>query len=158
MILCSQAIDAKPYNVSGTDSTWENCSLRKWLNKDFYEKAFSKNEQSKILRSKVSAEKNPKYNSNPGNDTEDNIFLLSIDEVEKYKIPTRCVPTDYAWKNGAYVNRFNKETNCWWWLRTQGIENNTASGVDISGKIDHIGNTNNIVDNCVRPAMWINLN
>ena len=33
-------IETKPYNVENEDVTWETCSLRKWLNVDFYDDNF----------------------------------------------------------------------------------------------------------------------
>ena len=38
------ALDCVPFNEDG-ESSWEDCSLREWLNNDFYEEAFSKTEK-----------------------------------------------------------------------------------------------------------------
>lgn len=62
----------------------ENCSLREWLNEEFYNSAFSNSEKEQILSVTVPADKNPEYDTNSGNDTEDKIFLLSVSEAKKY--------------------------------------------------------------------------
>lgn len=50
-------LDCKPYHKSLEKVTWENCTLRKWLNNGFLFTAFSPEEREKILLSNV---KNPK--------------------------------------------------------------------------------------------------
>ena len=120
LVISKYALDCQPYNTDYTDVTWESCTLRTWLNDDFLNEAFSADEQSYIVQTTVTADENPKYDTDPGNDTKDRIFLLSIDEAEKYfswGSRRRCEPTDYAVSNGAYES---DSGNCWWWLRSPG--------------------------------------
>ena len=45
----------------------------------------------------VSANKNPKYDTDPGNTAKDRVFLLSIVEAEKYFTSDearKCIPTE----------------------------------------------------------------
>lgn len=84
LVISKEALDCKPYNTSYTDVTWETCTLRKWLNNDFINAAFSADERTMIPTVTVSADKNPDYSTNPGNATQDQVFLLSITEVNKY--------------------------------------------------------------------------
>ena len=42
------AVDCLPFDEDG-GAYWEDCSLREWLNTDFYEEAFSKSEKKQIL-------------------------------------------------------------------------------------------------------------
>ncbi|MCQ2603381.1 MAG: DUF6273 domain-containing protein, partial [Clostridia bacterium] len=84
LVISKYALDCKLYNTSKTSVTWETCSLRKWLNNTFYKTAFDANDSVFISKSTVSADKNPSYSTNPGNATSDNVFLLSIAEVNKY--------------------------------------------------------------------------
>ena len=75
------------YNNIKEDVTWETSSIREWLNEEFYNNAFNKTEQERILISRL-------YNNydkgvllsktNGGNDTDDKVFLLSEKEIEKY--------------------------------------------------------------------------
>lgn len=64
--------------------TWESCSLRKWLNDEFLNEAFLPIEQSKILLTEVSNPDNLLFGSDGGNDTEDRLFLLGVDDLRKY--------------------------------------------------------------------------
>ena len=105
----------------------------------------------------VTADKNPKYGANPGNDTTDKIFLLSITEAEKYFSSNSkrvCKPTAYAEANGVYISN---DSSCWWWLRSPGVLPNSAADVADGGSIYYVGNYANDVNICVRPAMWISI-
>ncbi len=161
LVISKYALDCKPYNTSYTDVTWETCTLRKWLNNDFINAAFSADEKAMIPTVTVSADKNPEYSTNPGNSTSDNVFLLSINEAEKYfsdDDALTCAPTDYAIAHGAlpFSNQDGLYT-CWWWLRSPGgTQDNAAyvnSDVDVDEYGDHVGHGNI----AVRPALWIDL-
>lgn len=156
LVISKEALDCKPYNTSYTDVTWETCTLRKWLNNDFINAAFSADERTMIPTVTVSADKNPDYSTNPGNATQDQVFLLSITEVNKYfssDSARQCKPTDYAVANGAWGSG-----NCWWWLRSPGRDQITAAYVGADGDVDVYGISVNIDDIAVRPALWIDLN
>ena len=106
----------------------------------------------------VSADKNPDYNTNPGNATQDQVFLLSTMEANKYfssNSARKCRPTDYAVANGAYVNSSNG--NCWWWLRSPGIDQIYAARVVDDGDIREDGDYVHGANYAVRPALWIDL-
>jgi len=158
LLVSKQALDCQQYNTSHTDVTWENCSLRKWMNGTFLNNAFSAEEQAQIQSTNVSAGKNPNYSTNPGNATTDKVFLLSIREAEKYftsDSARKCKPTKYAVANGAYVN--SDDGNCWWWLRSPGDSQLYAADVGFGSSVRYRGDFVNCVDICVRPALWINL-
>jgi hypothetical protein len=156
LLISKYAIDCKQYNTSKTDVTWETCTLRKWLNNDFINSAFSTDEKAMIPMVTVSADKNPKYSTDPGNVTQDQVFLLSITEVNEYfssNSARRCKPTDYAVANGTWESG----GNCWWWLRTPGSTQNSAAHVDTVGDVSEYVRNVNYSDGAVRPAMWIEL-
>ena len=156
LVISKYGLDCISYNAKKETATWETCSLRNWLNKTFYSQAFSSEERLMIADSIVTADKNPEYNTNPGNDTTDKIFLLSITEAEKYFSSNSkrvCKPTAYATANGAYTSN----SSCWWWLRSPGSSQYSAAGVSIGGSIDYYGIYVYGVYGCVRPALWINL-
>ena len=69
-LLSEKGLDCQKYNNKLEDVTWENCSLRKWLNNDFLNEAFNEAEKNAIPTSKV---KNRYYyqRSDAGNDTKD---------------------------------------------------------------------------------------
>ena len=157
LVISKEALDCKPYNKSCTDVTWETCTLRKWLNNDFINAAFSADERTMIPTVTVSADKNPDYSTNPGNATQDQVFLLSITEVNKYfssDSARQCKPTDYAVANGAWES---DSGNCWWWLWSPGLTQDYAASVYSDGDVA-FGNRVDCDDSAVRPALWIDLN
>ena len=158
LVISKEALDCKPYNTSDTDVTWETCTLRKWLNNDFINAAFSADERTMIPTVTVSADKNPDYSTNPGNATQDQVFLLSITEVNKYfssDSARQCKPTDYAVANGAWES---DNGNCWWWLRSPGDDQADAADVTVAGVVYEYGHYVGIDTDAVRPALWIDLN
>lgn len=159
LVISKYALDHKPYNTSNTDVTWETSTLRKWLNNDFLGSAFSANEKAMIPTVTVSADKNPNHSTNPGNTTQDQVFLLSITEVNKYfnsDSARQCEPTDYAVANG--VSEFGSGC-CWWWLRSPGDTRNSAANVGSVGDVDEEYGAYICSDGAaVRPALWIELN
>ena len=158
LVISDKALDCQPYNVDDENVTWETCTLRSWLNSDFYNTAFSEEDKKVIVQTEVSADKNPDYDTNPGNDTMDNVFLLSITEAEKYfslNSARECKPTEYAVANGAAFWNVNRK--CWWWLRSPASIQVCAAGVSADGSIGYSGIYVYAVDACIRPAMWISL-
>lgn len=191
LVISEYGIDAKPYNVEYEDVTWETCSLRKWLNDDFLMGAFSTDERKRIRLSHIEAERNPEYDTDPGNDTLDYVFLLSINEAERYFASYKdrmCRPTEGALDNGAFAyvksvgdmfyqvmfwDYARPEAYGFWWLRSPGDDSLDAAHVDNLGNVGYRGcGVNDVrssgyvyyhglyvnnVGNCVRPALWINL-
>ena len=120
--------------------------------------AFTPEQQKSILKKTVSADKNPIYTTDPGNDTEDMVFLLSIDEAERYlsnNSARQAQTTAYAVSMGAYTQ--NNTGNTWWWLRSPGSSNYYALYVNIDGSIILFGDNFDGDYGAVRPALWINL-
>ena len=158
LLISRYALDCKPYNEKYESITWETCTLRGWLNNEFFNKAFSAEEKQSILQSDVSADKNPKYSTNPGNATKDKVFLLSVVEANKYfksDDARKCAPTDYAVQQGAYTS--GSARACWWWLRSPGFLSDYAADVNRVGSICGLGDD---VDHCscaVRPCVRVRL-
>lgn len=84
LLLSKYILDCKKYNSENTAITWEKCSLRNWLNNDFYLEAFDSNEQNRILTTNVINSNNSSFGTYGGNNTNDKIFCLSIEEIRKY--------------------------------------------------------------------------
>ena len=158
LVISDKALDCQPYNEVYEYVTWEECTLRKWLNNDFINSAFTDEEKAIIPTVTVSADKNPEYCTNPGKATKDEVFLLSITEANKYfssNSARKCTPTNYAVANGVYKS---DSGFFWWWLRSPGGGQYSAAGVYIDGGVDENGI---YVDGdyfAVRPALWIDLN
>ena len=140
-------------NLSGyinQKDLWEESYVRKLLNEEFYIHAFSKSERERILLSKLKNEGNKKYHIKNAVDTEDYIFLLSVNEVEKY-MPTeesrKASPTPYA--SGQYMPRKYKYNE--WKLRTPGKVG--MASVNLLCNLDLYGDDRQY--NYIRPALWI---
>ena len=163
LVISDKALDFQTYNSSITSVTWETCTLRKWLNTDFVNDAFSDGEKAMIPTVTVSADKNPQYDTDPGNATKDKVFLLSIVEAEKYFTSDEareCVPTEYAISNGACTSdSYTKggKATCWWWLRSPGYDQYDAAGVHVDGDVHELGLCVSGGGDAVRPAMWISI-
>ena len=143
------------YNEEYTYVTWETCTLRKWLNDTFIKDIFSAEEMKAVTLSDVSADKNPNYYTNQGNDTKDKLFLLSIKEVEQYFVSNEkrlCKPTKYD--NGAYEHSCEYD---WWWLRSAGHYGDCAVSVGYDGSVNYTGGNVYHCHSSVRPAFWVNL-
>lgn len=167
------ALDCKLYHESREEVTWETCSLRSWLNNEFYEKAFTESEQERIAETKVSTPDNSEHGSEGGNDTNDKVFLLSMEEADKYfePDPRDCPPgrrrqlTEYAKAQGGYSYSEAVEgaygttefDGCGdWWLRTPGHDNKSVCLVTVLGNYEKIGVlASGAYDRVVVPAMWV---
>lgn len=157
LIISKYALDCKQYNTSLITVTWKTCTLRNWLNNDFINTAFSAEEKLIIPTVTVTADKNPEYKTNPGEATQDQVFLLSILEANKYfnsDSARQCKPTDYAVTNGALES---DSGNCYWWLRSPGSNQTNAARVDYDGDVLEYGRNVYSVSTAVRPALWIDL-
>ena len=156
LLISAYGLDAKLYNEEFKYVTWEACALRRWLYEDFYNAAFTEDEKKRIIATNVKNSDNPEYNTSGGNNTEDRIFLLSIDEAEKYLTESerRLIPTPYAAKQGEWQGN---NGNCWWWLRSPGISPYGAACVDDEGSIRSRNHIAMRVKFAVCPALWIEL-
>lgn len=161
LVISKYGLDAKPYNDEYVDVTWETCTLRSRLNDEFFSEAFTSREKSQIPTVTVTADSNPNYDTNPGNNTQDKVFLLSIDEVNKYFYSDRereCRATEYAVAQGAGLSASALyEGNCSWWLRTPGGFSSYACYVGYDGYVNNHASNVNYNNVGVRPAMWIEL-
>lgn len=171
LVVSKYGLDAQPYNKDYTSVTWETCTLRKWLNGTFYNKAFSSAEQAAILTTNVNNSKSQCYsgwNTSGGNNTQDKVFLLSYAEANKYfgvthdttsNTKSRVAPTAYAIAQGTYTYYSNKTADGTdagrWWLRSPGFYQSSAAGVRTDGSLDYYRVDDD--SGSVRPALWVNV-
>ena len=163
-LLSLYALDSKAYNKTWTDVTWETCTLRSWLNGEFYQSAFSDVEQELILLTDLTADANDKYKTEAGNNTQDKVFLLGMSEARQYfdtDTERMCVPTPYAIEQGAwaqddYTNE-KGEATCFWWLRSPGNDLNHGAYVHLEGNINTNGTLVSYGNRTARPAIWVDL-
>lgn len=169
LLLSKYILDCKSYNNTNVDITWENCTLREWLNDTFINIAFNNNEQNCIETTHINnndfiSERGSSISIiSAGNDTNDKIFCISVDELKNYfkqenfftynkRLSTNG--TDYAINviNGGYnlpIFDFNDLSsnpnaefclgNSSFWLRSPGSTENRAANVDSRGWLDATG-------------------
>lgn len=139
-IMCDNAIDSQAYqnfvikkdgklynskDCTNYVSDWSTSSLRQWLNKTFYNTAFSREE--KMLIGTTFLENNSPDGTWFGTDTGDKIFILSFDDVinsaygfdsskSEFDEARKLKGTDYSKCQGVYISQGYPH----WWLRTPG--------------------------------------
>lgn len=151
LVLCRNVVENIPYNEESEEITWENCTLRKWLNEDFYKNAFTDSERARIVLSKITNPDNDVYVTEGGNDTEDRLFLLSLQEIDKYFPGGRQ-------KVSAKRIRITFDGNiACWWLRSPGFDSFDAATVGFEGDVLDLGLSVELNRLSVCPAFWINL-
>lgn len=127
-LICRSIVAVKEYNTENTNTTWSDCSLRKWLNNEYLNSTFSIDEINNIIKVEIITPNNTENNTPGGPNTVDRIFLLSDKDAEK----------NFSSDEHRIVKNDNGE-NCWWWLRTPGYGYNTVARVDNTGKIRYEG-------------------
>ena len=175
LIITEYIIEQRAYHNAYKDITWADCSLRKYLNSEFYDR-FSVAEKSRIIPVLNKNPDNQWYGTKGGTDTQDSIFLLSIEETvcryfgdssSKLYSPGKNQRYWFERKdknNSKRIARLEKrkEGSWWWWLRSPGRVSIKAVYIHGDGNIGIQGNNilkGNISDGeCkggVRPALWL---
>ena len=155
LLISEYGLDGKPYDEEYTDITWEECTLRTWLNHDFYDSAFTDEEKSKIISTELKAMNNSEYGTEAGKDTKDQVFLLGEAAAKDYfssDESRECKPTPYAVNNGVKKDIFGE---CGWWLRSPGSDRSNAIYVDEYGTVCIDGCEVDSDSTAVRPVIWI---
>lgn len=163
LLISRYGLSRVQYNKTSSGETWENCSLRKWMNKNFLNEAFTAEQQESILLTDILEDISQCSGDYPPNrtgaDTQDKVFTLSYVEMTKY-LPTDydrlCVPTKTALAEDC--NESDKRylddeyKTCWYWMRSPAYNNN-ALVVDWEGSIEtcYISHAYGVA----RPAMWV---
>ena len=183
IVVSKYALDYQPYNTKDADTSWENSSLRKWLNNDFYNAAFSKEEQKQIPSVPVVNE----YKNGEWQYTQDKLFLMCRSDIyftqfsERYYSGVNqgygnkfiCEPTKYCISKGAevssitqtdYKNYYNQyyssnvvgKKGTEYWIRSDYGQNDNKcwyAGSDGFYGDNHMKKVNNKL--AVRPVMYL---
>ncbi|SFR88945.1 DUF6273 domain-containing protein [Anaeromicropila populeti] len=135
LLIKKQNISSIAYNNILKDITWEESSLRKYLNSKFINETFSQEEQKNIILKNISNKNNDIYGTYGGDETQDYVFVLDIDEAKKY----RTILSDI-------------DSNIW--LRSPGHIQSCAAFLSENGSVMNYGYTITNKDIMVFPAMW----
>ena len=189
MVMSETILDSQAYNnyvlKSGTDeygntaywgnsskeyyaNNYEKSSIRQWLNNDFYNTAFSSEQQNLItetaLKNSAYDEAYLKYNSA---DTKDKIYLLSWNDVTKsdYGFSSsnteedsyrKAQGSDYAKSQGLWVStETGYRGNSAWLLRSPGSTSGYSCRAINYGSVKYNYNTYN-THHGVRPVLNLN--
>lgn len=152
LVLCKNVIAFRPYNVESADVTWETCTLRKWLNDDFINSAFTSAQRKMIVSSKLTNADNADFKTAGGNATTDKIFLLSLDEIYKFYDDDRNLGSD------TRIRKTYAGEDWYWWLRSPGNSSDYAADITRTGAVGMFGSFVYDYAAGVCPAFWINLN
>lgn len=157
LLISKHCLDAQVYHTEWELTTWENCYLRAWLNRDFYYTAFNSSEQKAICTTKVSAEKNLYNKINPGQDTQDKVFLLSQSEAKTYfssDYARKAQCTEYTKSRWTYSGDY--AVNNWWLRSPEDYPSDVfVYGVCDDGSIGMFESGTTTV--AVRPVIWVDL-
>ena len=177
LVLCENIIDSQAYSntvYSDDNDDWNNAahthyandyatsSIRKWLNDDFYNTAFSASQKANILTSELDNRAfSTSYSEYDSETTYDKVFLLSWSEMENtaYGFPAninnssvrRAKGTDYAKCQGLRVDSSNKCSEQR--LRSAAIFSDHTCEVDNEGRRCYYWVVG--ADGGVRPALRI---
>lgn len=166
-VIADQGLDCKDYHEEYTFITWEDSTLRNWLNNSFYHTAFSSKEQEAVVSQTIANKKNPEYGTEGGNKTNDNVYLLSMGEASNPSYgfckdydtnsESRLLkPSDYAHAMGAYTGIDESACSCWW-LRSPGSTADSAATILNCGYVHRNGCSVNTTNSTVAPVLHINL-
>lgn len=174
LLVTEKIIEQRPYHDAYKDITWADCALRTYLNGEFLE-GFSAADQARIVPVTNRNPDNQWYGTRGGEDTEDRVFLLSMEEVvcryfgdssEKLYNPGKKQRYWFERKdanNSKRIARLEAGGGIWWWwLRSPGRVGVKAVYIHGDGNIGIQGNNilkGNLADGrCtggVRPALWL---
>ena len=158
LIVSRDVLTFKLFNNDWGKMVWEECSLRKWLNEDFLQSAFAEEERDRIICRTIKNRENDLFGTDAGPDTEDSVFLLSMEEAREYYTSDeerRVSATPYAAAKAALTGDTEAVP---WRLRTPGYKGGCYNAcVRANGMINTHGCFNDQEGFGIRPAMWIKL-
>ena len=180
LLLSEYIIDFRQFHSTTPYPTWEKSDIRAWLNSDFLNNAFSEDEKKSMITTTVKTNGNDElvtYDEKDGhsysrhvgggNDTQDKLFLLSLEEVIEYRgydslgsyIDT-YESDDYAMFGfSTKYTKYVADGYCddAWWLRSpDGYEDSVCQIGEhggLSGEYIEVSHGAGI-----RPAFWLDLN
>lgn len=161
LLISRCALDSQVYVQAGLNDVpsayvayWEGSYMRQWLNDDFLHAIFDEEELSCLILSRVSDDPNPYFDTPPGNDTWDQIWLPSVAEMEKYfpdKISRIAYATDYAFAQRHIT--YQAMANCG--LRNAGSSAGSHAYVNIYGSLYDV--RRNDMYTAVRPMIRVRI-
>lgn len=173
VLLADRMPDTCPFHDKAEDVSWSESLLRKWLNSEFYDKAFQAAEKAAIELTEVVNAPNYYFGTSCGPDTKDYVFILSESEVfssslaEDYGFypsdglddsARRFKSTLYAKCRGAWWSPVEGyRGNSFWFMRSSGYTRSNVTYVCDFGYLYNRGTVVTCDDAAVLPAITIDL-
>jgi hypothetical protein len=163
LIISEKVLEERQFHYTAVNITWAESSLRNYLNGQFYNR-FTQEEKRRIMERTLSTGDNPYYNTPGGEDTQDFVFSLSLEEVLKYfiapgmsasEIGTNNVISDDNDTERIAFDRGDRRKG--YWLRSMGMNGTYGAYVNNNGVISLTGFRVDDGVSGIRPAMWISL-
>ena len=157
ILITEKAVDAMAFADSTDCISWEDSAARRFLNNDFFNAAFDDDEKQMVLDTELVNYKNVTFRTNNGGKTSDKVFLLSIEEAERFFGSDRertAAPTALARSKGIFTSA---DGMAWWWLRSSGCTENYAADVDYGGDVDSYGADRVVSVEGLRPVVRVSL-
>lgn len=176
LVMCKNIIDSQAYNnydlyangehwgdsaMTHYASNWAKCSLRQWLNDDFYNTAFSSSEKNAIKTSYLE-NKSTDSSSYDAPSTYDKVFLLSNWDMfnNNYGFSSssrRAQGTDYAKCQGLRVSTSSSYYGNSWWLLRSPYDSEYTRGVYPDGYVyAYLYHPTGATEFGIRPALKFN--
>ena len=177
LVISEKILETRAFNEEfNSITTWGNCSMRQYLNGEFLS-TFGEDDRKNIIEKEVGNRGNHWYEIENEEDTNDKVFLLSIEEADMYfgnsydyinEIGHYYSLSKDDYVKGDFMTHITNDHDSkriardehdwagWWWLRTTGEDHTSIALVDSNGRIDVEGQILNTIGG-MRPAMWINL-
>ncbi len=160
LLLSQYVLDVGSFNEKGGNTNWAGCSLRRWLNDEFFSAAFDEHEAYLVVKSKVESSSNPATGTPGGPDTNDRVFVLGYNDLiwvaengaDDIIDGLYASPTIYAAARGA--KKHQQYSTCCWWMRTPGNDRATVMYIDMGGSPLHVYRPDK-PDYGIRPAIWV---
>lgn len=163
LIVSKHILDLMPYHdeLLALETSWEECSLRRYLNGGFIDRAFGDKGKSLIHQVEIKNNYNNEIDITRNDNIGDRVFCLSEDEVMTYfsdRDSRRAKVTNYAKEKVKRSQRkyyMDVKSNIGsYWLRTLKGDNMDAMLVTKYGDLLDGGVG---LDYGIRPALYLNL-
>ena len=164
LLISKKMLEMLPYHEKAEKLSWKDCSLRSYLNFDFYY-GLNKKSRLAIVETINTNTKNPWYGTSGGDMSCDRVFILSIEEVARYFGNSGALKQQrgghikyFRVKNNKFIEVEKPDTSQWccfgdrfdsarivrnkdgkaqrWWLRTPGDNERHAAYVFDNGTVD----------------------
>ena len=146
LVISRYGLINRPFNDELKEVSWVSSSMRKWLNKEFFQSAFSQEEQKRVIEhSSLSDDIEEHGIAREKFNIKDRVSLLSVDEYMQFfgKV--------LDWRCPLLPRRIDRQC----WLRTTGKDLTRAAFIGRSGSIHAGGSLVNSARNAVRPIIWL---